>query len=175
LPTLDLVKCPTGAEVACRIDEFSAAEQVTIPPDTAPRGGGGGGDSGGSAGTKPPSSKPKQTVVDKSTAFATLSVRLTQDVDKLSVLASMAEPGTLTAGGTVSVPSLSKVYKFKSASATAVPDASVKLKLKLPRKALKAVKKALKRHRKLKAKLTITARDTAGNTKTAKRTVSLRP
>jgi hypothetical protein len=175
VPTLDSVKCPTGAEIACRIDEFSPAEEVTIPPYPASGDGGKGGSSGGWTGSKQPTSKPKPAAVDKSTAFATLNVTLTQDVDKLFVLASMAEAGTLTARGTIRVPRRSRVYKFKTASATAVPNVSVRLKLKLRKKALKAVKKALKRHRRLKAKVTITARDKAGNSKTAKRTVSLKP
>jgi hypothetical protein len=175
LPALDPVKCPTLAEIACLIDEYSETNSVTIPPDPTPGGGGGGGSSGGSTGSQQPTSKPTPVVVDKATAFAKLSAASTQDVDKLFVLASMGEAGTITAGGTVSVPSLSKVYKFKTESVDATPGASVKLKLKLPKKALKAVKRALKRHKKLKAKLTITARDKAGNTKTAKRTVSLKP
>jgi hypothetical protein len=168
----DDTQCPS--EPACFIDEYSNTLNVTIPPSSS--GSGGGGSSGGSTSGQQPTSKPKPpAIVDKSTAFAKLNVTLTQDVDKLFVLASMAETGTLTAGGTVSVPSLSKVYRFKTASATAVPGASVKLKLKLAKKALKVVKKALKRHKKLKAKLTITASDRAGNKKTEKRTVSLKP
>jgi hypothetical protein len=49
----------------------------------------------------------------------------------------------------------------------------VTLRLKLPAKALKAVKKALKKPKKLKAKITITATDSAGNKKTELRTIKL--
>jgi len=47
--------------------------------------------------------------------------------------------------------------------------------LKLPKKGKKAVKRALKRKKKLKAKLTLTVTDSAGNSKTTKYTVRLKP
>jgi hypothetical protein len=140
------------------IDEFSSTWSVTIPADPP---------------SPPPPPPPPPP--DTATAFAALTVPKKQDVDKLTVAASMGEAGTLTATGTVSVPGASKVYKFKTATANAAAGVKVKLKLKLPKKALKAVKKALKRHKKVKAKLTITAKDTAGNTKVEKRTVALKP
>jgi uncharacterized protein GlcG (DUF336 family) len=46
--------------------------------------------------------------------------------------------------------------------------------VKLPNKALKAAKKALKRKKKVKAKLTITVIDGAGNTDSEKRSVRLK-
>jgi hypothetical protein len=50
----------------------------------------------------------------------------------------------------------------------------VTVKLKLAKQVLKAAKKALKRKKKVKASLTITARDAAGNTKIEKRAVKLK-
>jgi hypothetical protein len=50
----------------------------------------------------------------------------------------------------------------------------VTLKVKLAKKALKAVKKALKRHKKPKASLTITAKDATGNKRSEKRVVKLK-
>jgi peptidoglycan/xylan/chitin deacetylase (PgdA/CDA1 family) len=123
----------------------------------------------------PPVASPGKVVADKVTAFASLKVRASQDVDKLFVTASMAEAGTLSAAGSVNVPRASKVHRFKRVSANATPGTVVKLRLRLSKKRLRAVKRALRHHRKLKAKLTITARDRAGNTKTEKRTVRLRP
>jgi hypothetical protein len=111
---------------------------------------------------------------DTVTAFASLSVRASQKVDKLLIEAVMAEAGTIAAAGTVNVPNLSKVYKFKTASATAAPGVKVPLRPKLPAKAVKAVKKALKKRKKLKAKITITATDNAGNKKVERRTIKLK-
>jgi hypothetical protein len=167
----DPARCTTFMEPACLTDAFSNILEVVIPPDDP----GDGGSAGGSTAVQRPVPKPKSVVADKSTRFATLTTASKQDVDKLVVVASMAEAGTLTVGGTVNVPNLSKVYRFKTASATAAPGAITKLKLTLPEKAVKAVKRALKRHKKVKARLTITAKDKAGNEKTEKRTVALRP
>jgi hypothetical protein len=50
----------------------------------------------------------------------------------------------------------------------------VKVRVKAARKALRAARKALARHAKVKARLTVTARDGAGNTTSAKRSVTLR-
>ena len=91
----------------------------------------------------------------------------------LAVRAGMAESGTITVGGTITVPNSSKVYKLKRVAVAAKPGAATKIRLKLAKKGLKAVTRALRRRRSVKAKLTLTAKDLAGNTKTAKRTVRL--
>jgi hypothetical protein len=108
-------------------------------------------------------------------AFASLKVPSRQSVAKLYVEAGMAEAGTITAAGTVNVPSRSNVFKFKTVSAPVAAGGKVKLRLKLTKKVMKLVKRVLKRHRKLTANITITATDKAGNTKSEKRAVSLRP
>jgi virginiamycin B lyase len=143
----------------CR-DEFSPAVVLVVPPDPQPQ---------------PASSAPKPAPApaDTVTTFASLKARSSQRVGRLTIQAAMSEAGTITAGGTVSVPRLSKVYRFKTATANAVPGISVTLRLKLPAKKLKAVKRALKARKKLKAKITITATDHAGNKKVERRTIRL--
>jgi peptidoglycan/xylan/chitin deacetylase (PgdA/CDA1 family) len=111
---------------------------------------------------------------DKVTAFASLKARKRQDVDSVYVSAAMLEPGALTATGTVGVPSASRVFKFKRTVATATPGKRVKLRLRLSKNGLRAAKRAIRAHKRLRAKITITATDRAGNRKTAKRTVRLR-
>lgn len=138
-------------------EDFSTPPAVLTVPDAPP------------APPPPPSPPP-----DKVTAFASLSAPSSQRLTRLYVRAEMAESGTITAGGTVKVPKLSTVYMFKTISAPAVAGVSVKLKLKLPKKAFRAVKRALKRHRKMKAKIAITATDKAQNKKTAHRTIKLK-
>ena len=110
---------------------------------------------------------------DKVTAFAALKARSKQHVGKLYVSASMPEPGTLSATGTVNVPGASKVYRFRTVSRNALPGAVVKLRLTLTKKGLRAVMRALSHHRRLNARLTITARDRAGNARVEKRKVKL--
>jgi hypothetical protein len=139
----DTKKCATGNEPDC-VDEWSNILTVAVPPGA-----------------------------DKLTNFSFLDAPARQRIGKLHVVASMGEPGTITATGTVKV-SKSKVYKFKSVSAKAFPGLRVKLRLRLPKRALTVVKKALKRHRRLKAKVTVTALDSSGNTHTEHGTIKLK-
>jgi hypothetical protein len=140
----DTTKCISGDEPNCK-DEWSNILTVSVPPG-----------------------------VDKSTDFSFLDARTPQRIGKLYIEGSMGEPGTITAAGTVSVSNASKVYKFKTVSAKALPGVRQKLRLVLPKKALKVVRKALKRHRKLKAKVTATAKDNSGNTRREKGTIRLK-
>jgi peptidoglycan/xylan/chitin deacetylase (PgdA/CDA1 family) len=108
---------------------------------------------------------------DKTTAFASLRAGKRQRVGKLHVSAAMAEAGTLSASGTVRA---GKRFKFGRVSAAAIPGKLVTLRLELSKKALRAVKGALRRHKLVRALIAISAKDAAGNVKTAKRTVGLR-
>jgi virginiamycin B lyase len=117
---------------------------------------------------------PKPVVADKVTAFSSLLVPSRQKLGKLYVQAAMHEPGTISARGNIRVGKQSRSYRFATVSAPAVPGTSVRLRLKLPSKALTAVRRALKRHKKASAKVMITATDSAGNKKHELRTVGLR-
>jgi hypothetical protein len=142
--------------VSCKSSGCDEAFSQTVPIDVA---------------DPPPA--PPATEPDRVTAFASLSVRKHQDVDRLLVRAEMGEAGAIIVSGTVSAPNLSKVYKLKTVSATATPGKLVELRLKLGKKGLKAAKRALRRHRRVSASLTITARDAAGNVATQRRTIRL--
>jgi hypothetical protein len=153
---LDTAKCAGPESLEC-VDEFSEVLPVTMqaPPPPLP----------------PP---PPPPPADKVTSFSALKCASTQKAGNLLVQAGMAENGTITVSGALSVPNASKVFKLKSVSVTATAGKTVTVKVKLPKKALKAAKKALKRHKKVKASLTIAARDAAGNVKTEKRSVKLK-
>jgi hypothetical protein len=140
----DTKKCRTGNEPDC-VDEWSNMLTITVPPG-----------------------------VDKLTDLTVLDAASPQLIGNLVVRAAMGEPGTISATGTVSAPSTSRVYRFKTVSVKALPGITNTLRLRLPKKALKAVRKALKRHRKLKAKITVTARDKSGNTHSEKGTIRLK-
>jgi hypothetical protein len=137
-------KCVTGDEPDC-VDEWSNVLAVTIPG--------------------PP---------DKLTAFAFIEAPSPQRLGRLHVSASMPEPGTLTAAATVRVPGASKTYRFKSVSKAAQAGVTQNLRLKLAKRAKKVVVKALKHRKKVRVKVTITAKDKAGNVATETRTVKLR-
>ncbi len=125
------------------------------PPSSPPGAGG------------PPSANP-----GNAEPVSSLSGPSTQDVDKLYVRASMNEAGALTATGSVNVPGAAKVHRFKRVTRAVSPNAAVKLRLKLATKSLRAVKRGLRRKR-LRAKVTVTAQDSAGKRTTRKRTIRL--
>jgi hypothetical protein len=107
------------------------------------------------------------------TARPALKARAVQHVRKLRLSARMNEAGTLTARGSVRVGA--RTFWFKRVSAQARPGLPVKLELRLPARALKVVRRALREDRKLEARLIVTARDAAGNLRVARRTIRLRP
>jgi hypothetical protein len=135
-------------------DEVSATSVVHIPPPAT---------------AASSNAAPADTVV----SFRALRAAAIQSVRKLRVTASMPEPGTISAGGTVSVPNSSKTYRLRATSATAGAGASVTLRLELSKKGRHAVLRALRRHRRIVAKVVVTVRDRAGNRRDAKRTIRL--
>jgi hypothetical protein len=110
---------------------------------------------------------------DRVTAFGSLKVANRQDVDKIRVTASMLEPGTLSARGKVIVGRSVLVFKLKPASKAARPGRRVTLRLRLSGKDLRAAKRAIHTHRRVRARVTIGATDKAGNRALAKRTIGL--
>jgi hypothetical protein len=109
---------------------------------------------------------------DKATAFASLKAPKRQDVDKIFVRAAMIEPGTLSAFGTVALRGVR--YRLGKVFRKAAPGKLVKLRLHLTKKGLRAAKRALRRHKRVRAVITIGARDLAYNKITAQRTIRLR-
>ena len=100
-----------------------------------------------------------------------------QDVDKLFMLATLHDDGTLIVSGSVAVKGRrggSKVYRLKGFSATVPAHREYRVKLKLARSKLRVLKRALKRHVRLKAKIVGQARSAAGGAwTTVTRTVRL--
>ena len=84
------------------------------------------------------------------------------------------EASTVAARGTVSVPGAGKVFRLKKASKQLAAGAKATLKLKLPKQASRSFRRALARRTRLTARLTITAKDSAGNTRSAKRKIRLK-
>jgi hypothetical protein len=87
------------------------------------------------------------------------------------VSAAMAEPGTLTAYGIVR---LGKRYRLRKVSVAAAPGRLVKLRLRLSKKGLRAVRRGLRHGRRARALVTIKATDAAGNASVATRRIRLR-
>lgn len=138
-----IYKVPTGGGTATAL---TAGSQATWANGTAGGGsGGGGGGDGGTAG--PPQLK--------------LVAAATQHVVKqggVKLKASCPGGCSVIASGTVK---LGKTYRFKTATADIAGDGTVAMKLKLPRAGMRAVKRALKKRRKVVAHLRVEARNTA--------------
>jgi hypothetical protein len=137
---------------------------VAAPPtpdepnaDTACGGGGGGG------GAVEDLTPPQQEVVGKRR----------QDVDRVAVVVTLSEHGTVTVRGSVSVPDAARVVRFRPVSRGVAANEAERIRLTLARKARRAVKAALRAGRRPRARITIAARDGSGNTSTAKRRIRL--
>src|SRR5437763_1156309 len=116
----------------CEQIQFSNVLSFSVVP--APPGSGGGG-GGGTA--------------DKFAPLQALSFNPVQHVGKLFVTVRSSESGTVKATGTASTSGTSKVYRFKTVSRSVAANAKTKLRLRLAKKALRAVKRALKKHKKI--------------------------
>jgi hypothetical protein len=123
---------------------------------TAPPGGGGGT-------TTPPLTK----------AVLTLRAPASQRFAKQrAVIVTVATDvaATVRVAGTLSIPGASKVFKLAGVTRALAAGTSAQVRLKLSTKRVRAITRALRRHRKVVARLTITAVNAAGTT-VATRTV----
>ena len=93
------------------------------------------------------------------------------------VVSATTEDLYASASGTVSVPRCraSKAYRLKGVANRFVANGTkVTLKLKVPKAAQRAIRRALRGRKKVKASIKLSARDGAGNLTTGKRTVKLK-
>jgi hypothetical protein len=125
-------------------------------------GGGGGGTGGGGV-----------DATDLTPPQQKLAGRRRQDVDRAAVTVTLNEAGTVTVRGRVNVPDAARVLRFKPVTRAVAANTPKRIRLKLGRKARRTVRAALRDGRRLKARVTIAARDTSGNPSTAKRTIRL--
>jgi hypothetical protein len=92
----------------------------------------------------------------------------------LMMVACPAEACTATAKGRVSVRGSATVFKLTRVTKQFSKGGKATLKLKLKRSALTAIGRALKASKRLSAKVTVTAKDAAGNVTTKRRTIRLK-
>jgi subtilisin-like proprotein convertase family protein len=138
-----------------------------------------------SGGAVSANSAPTGAVVDgpglqQPNVAAKVSSRKTKSVQKVlsqgGVLAAFTSSanGNLVASGTVSVPNLAKTYKFTVVRSKVVAGNPTTVRLKLSRKALKAIKKALGKHKKLSAKITLVVTTPSGAKTTVHKTIKFK-
>jgi plastocyanin len=121
--------------------------------------------------------QPQPVGADKTPPALKLGGRTKQRVLRrraVLVAVEVNEASTVVARGTVAVPSAGRVFRLKKASKQLAAGSKATLKLRLPKQSLRAFRRALARRSRLTARLTVTARDSAGNTRSAKRKVRFR-
>ena len=92
----------------------------------------------------------------------------------LSVVLRPTEAVKVTGGGSISVPGASKRLSFKRVKRSLRANKSTRVRLKLSPKKLRAVRRALRGGRRLKAKIRLTLTDAAGNRTRVRRTIKVR-
>jgi plastocyanin len=140
----------------------NAAPPGATPPGAVPPGGG----------------PPSPILADRVAPKLALAGRRSQRVLKqrgLTLTAKSDEPATLRARGSVSVPGGGKTLRFRSIRAQLAAGVERKVELRLARKALRSVRRALRRGSRLFARVTLSVEDKNGNVDTAKRRIRLRP
>jgi hypothetical protein len=90
------------------------------------------------------------------------------------VTATADEAATLRATGTLSLPTKAKLFRLGPVTKKAAAQKRVTFKLKLSKKTLKAIKRALAKHKKVVVKVKVTAKDAAGNVGTATRKIRVK-
>jgi hypothetical protein len=149
--------------------EFSVTKRIVVVGDSGTffcsAGGGGGGGGGGDGGT---------VVADKDKPSCSLRFKRRQDVDKLYLRARMNEAGLLSASAVVVVGK--KPMSFKLSSREVKQNRFTRLSLKMrKRKDLRALKRTLRRGKRLRVRVLVTARDKAGNEQNRRITILPRP
>jgi hypothetical protein len=129
-------------------------------------GGSGGGSAGGGGGA------PSDTTAPSVQLRKTASTQRVGSSRRITLKVVPSEAATVRITGKIVAPGKDPVLTGGPVQAPA--GATTTVKLKLGTSAMKALKRAWRAHRTLKAKLTITVTDAAGNATTAARTITLR-
>jgi hypothetical protein len=93
---------------------------------------------------------------------------------KLRVSVTPSEDAKVTVAGTVSIPGAAKAHRLRKWSGAMKANRSHVLRLRLPAKARRAVRRALARRKRVRVRVTVSVRDAAGNVGAAKRSVRLK-
>lgn len=91
----------------------------------------------------------------------------------ISFFVTTNEAATGVASGTVNLPNASSVVRFKRAKVKFKAGKATKVTLRLPKKQVAHVRRTLRKKKTLRAKVTLTVKDAAGNAKTRKLTLKL--
>jgi len=93
---------------------------------------------------------------------------------RVAVWVTATEAATVTAKGTLSIASQSSVHRLRTATANVVANKRERMLLRLSRKTRHAARRALRRGKRLRVRVSVTLRDAAGNTGSARRSVRVK-
>ena len=102
------------------------------------------------------------------------SQRIARQRAVVVVIACPAEACTATARGTIAVPGSAKAFKLTPVTKQISAGSKATLKLGITKRALTAIGRALKHHKRLSARLTVSAQDAAKNVTAKQRTIRLK-
>ena len=122
----------------------------------------------------PPSPFGQPVSADRTAPVLKLSGKRRQRVLRgraLLVRAEVSEASLVVARAFVSIPGKRRSLRAKSVSKQLAAGSASELKLTLSKRTAAAFRRALRKHSRLTARVTVAARDTAGNTTTAKRRI----
>jgi hypothetical protein len=124
--------------------------------------------------TSPPPQPPADTMAPTLRLSGSSSQRILRQGGVVVVVACPAEACTAAAHGTVTVPGSAKVFKLKPITKQIPAGGKVTLELRISKRALRAIGRALRHHKNVNAQVTVSAKDAARNVTTKQRTIRLK-
>ena len=130
------------------------------------------GTAGSASGCVPPTPAP---ATDTTPPTAKLNARRDSIRDgRVAVWVTASEAATVTARGTLGISSQASTHRLRTATGNAVAGKRERLMLRLSKKTRRVARRALRRGKRLRVRVSVTLRDAAGNTGSAKRWVRLK-
>jgi hypothetical protein len=100
--------------------------------------------------------------------------RARQDLDRLAVAVTLREAATVTVRGQVAMRGAARTVRFRTVRRRVAPSRRTSIRLRLFRRGRATVRAALRSGSVVRAMVTVTARDSAGNASTTRKTIRLR-
>jgi hypothetical protein len=156
-------------------DGFGDETQDGCPGDPASQANCSSGASGGSGASVVASSSPAAPGRDSSPPRVTLAAPRRESVQRgtLHVFATSTEAATAAATGKVTLGRAENAYRLRRITTSLAAGVRTKIVLRIPKRALLAIRAAVADGRRPKARLTLLVRDATGNATKALRTISL--
>ena len=111
------------------------------------------------------------------TTRPTVTLRFRRDSIRdghIGLWVTASEAVRVTVRGRLSIPSHARVHRLRTTAANAAANSRVRISLRMAKRTKRAARRALRRGQRLRARFSVTVRDAAGNTGSAKGAVRIR-